>query len=350
MNTKVQAANACPNSARNQQQQQQQTLPRNLQSTNDCGERITLIVENTRFVVDAQMFSLHPDTMLGRMFGPNSSAGASSITRANERGEYSVAYGIKPNVFRAILDFFKTGCVTCPPTVSVTELREACDYLLIPFDSKTIKCHNLGGLLHELSNDGARKRFEQFLEDQILPVMYTCAERGDRECHIVVLLDEDVVDWDQEYPPSTGEEYSQIIYSVIYSTELYRFLKYNENCEVAKHVLKERGLKKIRLGKDGYPTYKEKVRQKPGSRPEVIYNYVQRPFIRMSWEKEEAKSRHVDFQCVKSKSITNLANIDGTDEAQNTPIIVDEIVTNHNNGNVAAGEFAPVLPNDDEVN
>lgn len=27
----------------------------------------------------------------------------------------------------------------------------------------------------------------------------------------------------------------------------------------------------------------------------------------MSWEKEEAKSRHVDFQCVKSKSITNLA-------------------------------------------
>jgi hypothetical protein len=27
----------------------------------------------------------------------------------------------------------------------------------------------------------------------------------------------------------------------------------------------------------------------------------------MSWEKEEAKSRHVDFQCVKSKSITNLS-------------------------------------------
>lgn len=34
----------------------------------------------------------------------------------------------------------------------------------------------------------------------------------------------------------------------------------------------------------------------PGGRAEVIYNYVQRPFIRMSWEKEEAKSRHVDFQ------------------------------------------------------
>ena len=38
----------------------------------------------------------------------------------------------------------------------------------------------------------------------------------------------------------------------------------------------------------------------------VIYNYVQRPFLHMSWEKEENRSRHVDFQCVKSKSITNL--------------------------------------------
>ena len=27
----------------------------------------------------------------------------------------------------------------------------------------------------------------------------------------------------------------------------------------------------------------------------------------MSWEKEEGKSRHVDFQCVKSKSSSNLA-------------------------------------------
>ena len=32
----------------------------------------------------------------------------------------------------------------------------------------------------------------------------------------------------------------------------------------------------------------------------------------MSWEKEEAKSRHVDFQCVRSKSITNLS-LDGVE-------------------------------------
>ena len=74
-------------------------------------------------------------------------------------------------------------------------------------------------------------------------------------------------------------------------------------------MLKERGLKKIRLGIEGYPTYKEKIKRRSGGRAEVIYNYVQRPFIRMSWEKEEAKSRHVDFQCVRSKSITNLDTI-----------------------------------------
>merc|ERR1712141_650767 len=88
----------------------------------------------------------------------------------------------------------------------------------------------------------------------------------------------------------------------IWSTPMYRSFRYVENREVAKHVLRERGLKKVKLGIEGHPTHKEKVKKRPGEKAEVIYNYVQRPFIHMSWEKEEAKSRHVDFQCVKSKS------------------------------------------------
>lgn len=64
--------------------------------------------------------------------------------------------------------------------------------------------------------------------------MVNSAERGDRECHVVVLLEEgkfplfndnyqievrnnsiksssflDVVDWDEDFPPQMGEEYSQ---------------------------------------------------------------------------------------------------------------------------------------------
>lgn len=46
-------------------------------------------------------------------------------------------------------------------------------------------------------------------------------------------------------------------------------------------MLKDRGLKKIRLGIEGYPTYKEKIKKRADGRAEVIYNYVQRPFIHM---------------------------------------------------------------------
>ncbi|KAL4091497.1 hypothetical protein QTP88_026177 [Uroleucon formosanum] len=260
-------------------------------------ERVTLIVDNTRFIVDPAIFIVHSNTMLGRMFSSN------EYTNKNERGEYVVAEGVSANVFRCILEYYKGNVMRCPSSISVQELREACDYLLIPFDAKTVKCQNLRGLLHELSNEGARCQFEVFLEDLILPLMVNSAQRGDRECHVVVLLDDDIVDWDEEYPPQMGEEYSQIVNS----TALYRFFKYIENRDVAKQVMKERGLKKIRLGIEGYPTYKEKVKKRAGGRKDVIYNYVQRPFIHMSWEKEEAKSRHVDFQCLKSKSVTNLA-------------------------------------------
>ncbi|XP_065213928.1 BTB/POZ domain-containing protein 10 [Planococcus citri] len=268
----------------------------NNSSQND--ERITLIVDSTRFVVDPSLFTAYPDTMLGRMF----SSGL-EFTHPNERGEYEVAEGISAQVFRAILDYYRGNVIRCPTTVPVQELREACDYLLIPFDAGTVKAQNLRGLLHELSNDGARCQFEFFLEELMLQLMVNSAQRGDRECHIVILLDDDVVDWDEEYPPQMGEEYCQ----TVNSTAMYRFFKYIENRDVAKQVMKERGLKKIRLGIEGYPTHKEKVKQRAGGRSDVIYNYVQRPFIHMSWEKEEAKSRHVDFQCVKSKSVTNLA-------------------------------------------
>lgn len=63
--------------------------------------------------------------------------------------------------------------------------------------------------MHELSNDGARRQFEFYLEEMVLPLMVASAQSGERECHIVVLTDDDVVDWDEEYPPQMGEEYSQ---------------------------------------------------------------------------------------------------------------------------------------------
>lgn len=101
-------------------------------------DRITLVVDNTRFVINPLLFTARPNTMLGRMF----SSGL-EFTHTNERGEYEVADGISSNVFRAILEYYKSSVIRCPPTVSIQELREACDYLLIPFDAHTIKCQNL---------------------------------------------------------------------------------------------------------------------------------------------------------------------------------------------------------------
>ena len=48
---------------------------------------------------------------------------------------------------------------------------------------------------------------EEYVEQLIVPEMVASAQKGDRECHIVVLMDEDVVDWDDEYPPQMAEDH-----------------------------------------------------------------------------------------------------------------------------------------------
>jgi hypothetical protein len=86
------------------------------------------------------------------------------------------------------------------------------------------ECLYLGGLLHELSNDCAKKQFETFLENDIFPVLVESAQvikifvsiflietvfslqRGDRECQIVILCDDDLIEWDDDYPPQLGQE------------------------------------------------------------------------------------------------------------------------------------------------
>lgn len=264
--------------------------------------QVTLVVDDTRFVVNQSMFVNFPDTMLGRMFSPPWSSHIRE--KYDKNGEIEIAGGVSSTVFRLILDFYKSGFVTCPPSISASELREAFDYFLIPFNANTVKLQDLSSLLHELTNAGARKRFEVFLEDEILPVLVNCARKGDRECHIVILCHDDIVDWDDEYPPQMGDEYS----GAVRSSQYHRFFKYVENRDVAKLVLKERGFKKIRLGIEGFPTHIEKIKRRAAGRAEVIYSYIQRPFLKMSWEKEEAKSRHVDFQCVRSKSGSSIAD------------------------------------------
>lgn len=148
-------------------------------STGESEHKITLIVDETRFLIDIALLTQFPNTLLGRMF-------SSQIEWQvpNDRGEFSVAEGISSHVFRAILDYYKTGLIKCPSGVSVQELREACDYLLIPFDAQTVRCQNLRGLLHELSNEGARIQFENFLEELLMPLMLNSVSFWAEKCEI----------------------------------------------------------------------------------------------------------------------------------------------------------------------
>lgn len=104
---------------------------------------IVLVVDETKFVVDPEIFKQYPNTMLGRMFS------SKLESKRNENGEYSVAYGISSNIFKAILEYYKHGLIKCPQNCSIQELKEACDYLLIPFDGNTIRSHDLRSLLNE---------------------------------------------------------------------------------------------------------------------------------------------------------------------------------------------------------
>ncbi|KAK6048510.1 K+ channel tetramerization domain protein [Cooperia oncophora] len=215
-----------------------------------------------RFLIDQKLLTSHPDTMLGRMFAMRDSRGpGSDMVTPNERNEFVVADGTTAACFRVALEYYTHGQMRCPPNISVAELRDACDYLLIPFNASTVKCQNCNALfcMSLIERKGAREQFfSNFLEEIILPQLVASTEHGERECHIVVLLDEDVVDWDDEYPPQMGEETTH----VVYSSHLYKFFKYAENRDCAKQVLKSRGLKKIRLGMEGYPTHKEKVKKR----------------------------------------------------------------------------------------
>jgi hypothetical protein len=78
----------------------------NVTATVANADRVTLVVDETRFVIDPQLFRAHPNTMLGRMF---SSSWETSLT-PNERGEYALAHGISATIFRALL---VNRCVRC---------------------------------------------------------------------------------------------------------------------------------------------------------------------------------------------------------------------------------------------
>ena len=79
---------------------------------------------------------------------------------------------------------------------------------------------------------------------------------------------------------------------MIHNSGLCRFLNFSENRELVKEVLQEKGLKKVKLGIEGFPI-------DISADSSDSYRYEQRPYLCVSWEKEEKSNRHVIFQYVK---------------------------------------------------
>ena len=108
-------------------------------------EKITLVVDGTRFVVDPGLFTSRPDTMLGRWFTsgfdfPTNSRQVAALCLTNQtkerifnvffffilflicRGEYELRDGTSASVFTAVLEYYRSGVIHCPPHVSVRQL------------------------------------------------------------------------------------------------------------------------------------------------------------------------------------------------------------------------------------
>ena len=71
---------------------------------------------------------------------------------------------------------------------------------------------------------------------------------------------------------------------------------------MAKQVLRERALKKVKLGIEGHPTHKEKVKKRPGGKAEVSPT----PYaVVILYFKHLYKSRFAVYEC----SIQRLTNL-----------------------------------------
>ena len=108
-------------------------------STSKPKKKLTLVVDKTRFICNAAIFSQHPNTLLGKMFSPQfmNRQGMNFIiivlftfyyigsvtVQPNENGEYVLSESVTANIFKALLDYYTTGFIRCPLGVSVSELR-----------------------------------------------------------------------------------------------------------------------------------------------------------------------------------------------------------------------------------
>lgn len=200
-------------------------------------------------------------------------------------------------------EYYKTGVLTCPSSESIQDVKDACDYLLISFDESTIKTNNLSeytsssphcfsvsipstitcylrGLLPRAvqwrsscsvwgvpeglytASDGPMCQGQsplRYLVDLTL-VFGTERRKGVSCCcshggwHHWLGQWVPTISGGGAHPTWVAPVISDLHCCVllgVHSNDLCRFFKYFENRDIAKDVMREKGLKKIRIGVEG---------------------------------------------------------------------------------------------------
>jgi hypothetical protein len=244
----------------------------------------------------------YPDTMLSTMI-------MSRLHSEQPIISLHLKENLNEDLIPLIIQYYHDGYITCPVTVDTEDVVTLCDYFMIPITLATIHATDITPILHYVSDQGARRKWiEEYMPECILPAVEECASLGARDAYLICLFEEDELDPagaledDELFVGGHSTTLSAVheIYTrrVIRRTELAHFLNFIENRHLAKEVCEGRGFKKVKLGMEGYPVCDRQERD-TGS---LVFRYEQRPYIRLSWEKEVVRNKHVHFQVNKRPS------------------------------------------------
>lgn len=203
-----------------------------------------------------------------------------------------------------------TNCVKFEHPIEV--LKEERDLLPPPIILSDYDCRKYMAKCYDGVQTSA-DFFEYLLDRIVIPALGDSAKRGDRECHLRILTNEDGCLWDDEskqeeeaieaykYEKELASKYGDHHYvaeelrkrgfgskplkdvgiscGVVHNEDLCRYLALDVNHEIAKQVLKKRGLDKCTIGVEECIVLDEE---------ECRLRCCDRPFLKVVWGDTES--------------------------------------------------------------
>jgi len=149
-----------------------------LKSTTPLGDwRVILNVGGRRFETYARTFAKYPTTLLATIFLEERNL---PLLTPDEKGEYF--FDRNGDAFAAILDFYRTGILVPPPTVSRKVLKKEIDFFQLPRDC-LYQSH--GERFAAMALSVAKKQNEAEIELTFQQVYSACTKAAEAGCGTV---------------------------------------------------------------------------------------------------------------------------------------------------------------------